>query len=47
LTLDPNTLTTVLATSAAGVIAYWSAFYTLVLDGDERAFARGLLRRAP
>jgi O-antigen/teichoic acid export membrane protein len=47
LTLDPDTLTTVLVTSAGGLIAYWSAFYALVLDRDERAFARGLLRRAP
>jgi O-antigen/teichoic acid export membrane protein len=41
--LDPETLPAVGAAAIAGVLLYWAAFYTLVLDRDERALVRGLL----
>jgi O-antigen/teichoic acid export membrane protein len=47
LVAEPETLPAVLGAAAAGVAAYWLAFYALVLDERERALARGLLRRAP
>ena len=43
--LDPETLPGVAAAAIAGVVLYWAAFYLVVLDPDERALARGLLRR--
>ena len=39
--LEPETLPAVLATAAAGVVAYWAVFYGLVLSADERALFRG------
>jgi O-antigen/teichoic acid export membrane protein len=39
--LEPETLPAVLATAAGGVLAYWGAFYGLVLSPDERALFRG------
>jgi hypothetical protein len=35
----------VIALAIAGVLAFWAVFYGSVLDGDERALARGLLSR--
>jgi O-antigen/teichoic acid export membrane protein len=46
LTLHPDTLPVVLALSAGGVLAYWVAFYGVVLDPDERALTRRLARRS-
>jgi len=46
LALEPETLPGVAALAVAGVALYWESFYALVLDTDERALARGLLRRA-
>jgi len=43
--LEPETLPVVVLASVAGVLAYWAAYYALVLDPDERELARGLLRR--
>ncbi len=43
--LEPETLPAVAATALAGVALYWAAYYALVLDPDERALARGLVRR--
>jgi O-antigen/teichoic acid export membrane protein len=43
--LDPQALLPVAALAAAGVAAYWAAFYALVLDPDEQALARSLVRR--
>jgi O-antigen/teichoic acid export membrane protein len=42
--LEPEKLVPVLATAAGGVLAYWIAFYGLVLAADERRLVRGLLR---
>jgi O-antigen/teichoic acid export membrane protein len=42
---EPETLPAVLGAAAGGLIAYWLAFYAVVLDERERALARGLLRR--
>jgi hypothetical protein len=42
---EPETLPVVAAVAVAAVGAYWIAYYRLVLDPDERALARGLLRR--
>jgi O-antigen/teichoic acid export membrane protein len=42
--LDPETLPAVLAAAVGGVLAYWVGFYAFVLDPDERALVRGLLR---
>jgi O-antigen/teichoic acid export membrane protein len=41
----PESLPAVVGAAAAGVAAYWVAFYALVLDPGERALARGMLRR--
>jgi O-antigen/teichoic acid export membrane protein len=41
LALDPEALPAVLATAAGGVLAYWAAFYGLVLSAGERALFRG------
>src|SRR5215207_2248352 len=43
--LEPATLPAVAAVAVAGVVLYWVAFYVLVLDADERALVRGLMRR--
>jgi len=43
--LEPATLPAVAAVAVAGVVLYWVAFYALVLDADERALVRGLMRR--
>jgi O-antigen/teichoic acid export membrane protein len=42
LAVDPETLPAVLAAAVGGVLAYWIAFYALVLDPDERALVRSL-----
>jgi O-antigen/teichoic acid export membrane protein len=42
--LEPQTLVAVLLTAGLGVVAYWLAFYGLVLEADERQLFRGLLR---
>ena len=39
--LEPETLPAVLVTAAGGVLAYWAAFYGLVLTASERALFRG------
>ena len=44
--VDPRTLPAVAAVAIGGVLAYWAAFYALVLDPDERALVRGLVTRA-
>ncbi len=44
LLLEPESLPAVAALAVAGVGLYWTAFYALVLDADERVLARGLLR---
>jgi O-antigen/teichoic acid export membrane protein len=41
----PESLPAVVGAAAAGVIAYWVAFYALVLDAGERELARGTFRR--
>jgi O-antigen/teichoic acid export membrane protein len=46
LAADPETLAAVLTAAAGGVLAYWLAFYALVLDHGERALVSGLLRRS-
>jgi O-antigen/teichoic acid export membrane protein len=46
LAAEPDSLPAVLALAAGGVLAYWLAFYALVLDAGERALVRGLLSRA-
>jgi O-antigen/teichoic acid export membrane protein len=43
--LDPNSLGTVAATAVGGLVAYWLAFWALVLNREERSLARNLLRR--
>jgi O-antigen/teichoic acid export membrane protein len=45
LAVDPETLPAVLAAALGGVVAYWIAFYVLVLRPDERALVRGLVLR--
>jgi O-antigen/teichoic acid export membrane protein len=45
--LEPDTLPAVASLAIAGVVLYWIAFYALVLDPDERALVRSLLRRRP
>jgi hypothetical protein len=42
--LEPETLAAVVLTAGLGVLAYWLAFYALVLEADERRLFRGLLR---
>jgi O-antigen/teichoic acid export membrane protein len=44
--LDPRTLPAVALVAVGGVLAYWAAFYSLLLDRDERALVRGLATRA-
>ena len=44
--LPMDSTAAVMGLAAAGVLPYWAAFYGLVLDADERALARGLLRRS-
>jgi O-antigen/teichoic acid export membrane protein len=39
---EPNTLPAVIGSALAGVLAYWAAFYLLVLGPEERALVRGL-----
>ena len=39
--LEPQTLPAVLITASGGVVAYWAAFYGLVLSAGERALFRG------
>ena len=46
LAAGPETLPVVLGAAVAGVLAYWLAFYALVLNAGERALVRGLLRRS-
>jgi hypothetical protein len=43
--LEPETLPAVAAAAIGGVALYWAAFYLAVLEADERALVRGLLRR--
>ena len=43
--IDPRTAVEVLAVAGGGLVAYWLAFFGLVLAPDERAFARALLSR--
>jgi O-antigen/teichoic acid export membrane protein len=45
LTADPATLPAVLGAAAGGAVAYWLAFYALVLEPSERALVRGLVTR--
>jgi O-antigen/teichoic acid export membrane protein len=46
LAAEPETLPAVLGAAAGGVLAYWLAFYVLVLDTRERALVGSLFRRA-
>jgi O-antigen/teichoic acid export membrane protein len=46
LAADPQTLPAVLGAAVGAVLAYWLAFYALVLEPSERALVRGLLRRS-
>jgi O-antigen/teichoic acid export membrane protein len=41
--LEPETLPAVAVTALGAVLAYWAAFYLLVLDAAERELARGLI----
>jgi O-antigen/teichoic acid export membrane protein len=41
----PETLPAVVGAAVGGVLAYWVAFYGLVLHPDERALVRGIARR--
>jgi O-antigen/teichoic acid export membrane protein len=43
--LEPEALVPVAAACILGVLAYWGAYYALVLDPDERELVRGLLGR--
>jgi O-antigen/teichoic acid export membrane protein len=43
--LETVSVATVVPLAAAGLAAYWGAFYALVLDPAERELVRGLLRR--
>jgi peptidoglycan biosynthesis protein MviN/MurJ (putative lipid II flippase) len=45
LAADPETLPAVLTAAVGGVLAFWFAFYVLVLEPGERALVTGLLRR--
>jgi O-antigen/teichoic acid export membrane protein len=45
LTLDPQTLVTVIGAAVAGIGAYWGLFYGLVFGSEERELVRGLARR--
>jgi O-antigen/teichoic acid export membrane protein len=46
LAADPSGVAAVAAIAAAGVAAYWVAFYAIWLDREERALVRGLARPA-
>jgi O-antigen/teichoic acid export membrane protein len=46
LAADPQTLPAVLGAAAAGLLAYWLAFYAWALDTGERALIGGLFRRS-
>jgi hypothetical protein len=46
LTADPSTLPAVLGAAVGGVLAYWLAFFVVVLEPAERALVRGLLKRS-
>jgi O-antigen/teichoic acid export membrane protein len=46
LAADPQTLPAVLGAAAVGALAYWLAFWAWVLDPEEHALVRGLLRRS-
>jgi O-antigen/teichoic acid export membrane protein len=43
--LDPRSLPVVAVVCVGGVLAYWAAYFALVLDPAERELVRGLLRR--
>jgi O-antigen/teichoic acid export membrane protein len=43
--LEEGSLATVVPLAAAGLAAYWGAYYALVLDPGERMLVRGLVRR--
>ncbi|MGH8574075.1 MAG: polysaccharide biosynthesis C-terminal domain-containing protein, partial [Gammaproteobacteria bacterium] len=43
---DLDSTVAALGVAAGGVLAYWLAFYTLVLEPEERALVRGLARSA-
>jgi O-antigen/teichoic acid export membrane protein len=43
--LEPETLAPVAATAVLGVLAYWGAYFALVLEPGERELVRGLARR--
>jgi O-antigen/teichoic acid export membrane protein len=45
LAVDPDTLPAVLVAAVGGVLAYWVAFYALVLSPGERRLVRGLVTR--
>ena len=45
LALDPHSLAVVAPLVVAGPLAYWAAYYGLVMDAGERRFVRSLLRR--
>ena len=44
--LSPESLPAVLGLAAGGVLAYWAAFYSLVLSREERGLARGIISRS-
>jgi hypothetical protein len=45
LALDPHHLPVVAALVLGGPLAYWAAYAAWVLESDERALVRSLLRR--
>ena len=45
LALDPHSLAVVAPLVVGGPLAYWAAYYGLVMDAGERAFVRSLVRR--
>jgi O-antigen/teichoic acid export membrane protein len=45
LALAPDSLAPVAALVFGGPLAYWAAYYGLVMDAGERAFVRSLVRR--
>jgi O-antigen/teichoic acid export membrane protein len=46
LAADPSTLPAVLGAAVGGVLAYWLAFYALVLEPGERLLVNELLKRS-
>jgi O-antigen/teichoic acid export membrane protein len=46
LAADPETLPAVLGAAVSGLLAYWIAFYALLLDSGERTLVRALLTRS-